>query len=164
MKTYRVICTKNPNGTIVDFAAADNAQNSIITHASLLKLRQYETSGSESLLPPLFLQETEDGTKIFFDKPEKASSDDCEKLKELKSHILISYTRMKHQGKENTLELTDKNFALFYDKLIENPETGEQYDYNRKVEDSKRRLNTSNMKKELNKKPFIPSWQRYSGD
>ena len=167
MKTYRVICTKNPNGTIVDLATANNAEDSIITHASLLRLRQHETPESESLLPPLFLQETENETKIFFDKPEKASPDDWEKLKELRAYILTSYTKMKHQGKENTLELTDKNFSLAYEFIdpyklnVTSPETEK---FRENLIYANHQKQTADMKKELNKKPFIPSWQRYSGD
>ena len=165
METYRVICTKNPSGTIVDFATANNAGDSIITHASLLKLRQYETPGSENILPPLFLQDDNGNIKLYLDKPEKASETDKALLDEMTSRIKSTYNKMKTHGQKNTLELTDKNFALFYDKLIEKPQTPEQYKYNREVEYSQRRLHTAEMKRKLyEEKPFIPPWQRYSGD
>ncbi len=155
MNRYRVVCTKNPENIIIDFAAADNSENSIITHENLLKLRQYHTPESEAYLPPLFLTDNDGAVELEFDKPEKASPDEKQRLTETRSRIVSSYNRFQHRGGNSTLEITEETLAIAYSFInpyqMETNSLNEE-EFRDRLQASKRLINTKAMKENMSKK------------
>lgn len=167
MKTFRVVCTKNPEGTIIDFATADNAENSTLTHDNLLKLRQYQTPNSESLLPLLILHDNNGKIDVDFDKPEKASSENHQTLNEHKIRILSSYNRFKHRGLDSTLKITKETLALAYgfvDAHKMPPTSQQEEQLKEQILESQRLMNTRAMKKNLRTMTLRERFYKSNGD
>ena len=167
MKRFRVVCTKNPENITIDFAAADNAENSIITHENLLKLRQYHTPNSEEYLPPLFLTDNDSSMDVEFDKPEKASEEQKQRLVETKSRILSSYNRFKHRGSNSTLEINEETLAIAYsfiDPYTIEANSPEEAEFKEKLIDSNRLQNTRSMKKNMKRPSLMERFYKGNGD
>lgn len=168
MKTYRVVCTKNPEGTIIDFATADNAENSTLTHDNLLKLRQYQTPNSESLLPPIMLTEDDTGKAVVdFENPERASGEQYELLNKTKPRILASYNKFKHSGQDSTLQITPETVSIAYsfvDPYKINPTSQQEEQLKEKILESQRLMNTRAMKKNLRTMTLRERFYKSNGD
>lgn len=117
MHSYRVVCCHNPQkdkSTItVDFAIAD-ANNAELTHEQLFRLRKYEDPQVEKLLPPIMLYEQTDNISVVFEKPQKATPEQNEKLNKLTVLIKCEFNKFKHRGCESSLKITDYNIAQVY--------------------------------------------------
>lgn len=167
MKTYRVVCTKSPEGTIIDFAAADNAENSKLTHDNLLKLRQYQTPNSQNLLPPLMLHDDNGKIDVVFDKPEKASTEDIKTLTDNKTRILSSYNRFKYHGLDSTLEITKETIALAYsfvDVYKMTPTSQQEETLKEQILESQRLMSNKAMKKNLHDISLRERFYKSNGD
>ncbi len=120
MSIYRVVCShdqnKNNANSIIDFAIADPGK-ATLTHQQLFKIRKYETPTAQWTLPPIFIEEKQTDTSVFFDKPEEATKEQTQKLKELTPLIKCEFNKFKHYGLENSLEITDRNIAFVYDDI-----------------------------------------------
>ena len=120
MSIYRVVCSQTPkdNGynTIIDFAIADEGKASL-THLQLFKIRKYETAQAEWIMPPIFIEEKNGKSSVYFDKPENATDEQNKKLKELTPLIKCELTKLKHYGLENSLEMTDRNISFIYNDV-----------------------------------------------
>lgn len=129
-KIFRVVCStdtaKEKPNLIVDFdnAAIDKAQ---VTHQQLFMLRQDATPHAQQILPPIILKDNDDNISLEFDKFEKCTKKDQEKLQEFSTRIKLEYQKLKYRGQSTTIPLTPYNLACLYEDIDtsvcpENPE------------------------------------------
>ncbi len=161
MHTYRVVCCHNPQkdkpNITVDFAVAD-ANNAELTHEQLIRLRKYEDSQAESLLPPIMLYEQTDNISVVFEKPEKATSEQNKKLNELTTLIKCEFNKFKHRGCESSLKVTDHNIAQVYCDIdpYQSPNNPKEAALFERIRRSKRREQQLSSKRSSSSKWYLP--------